>query len=162
MSGGRASAPVPPAAEEDPDILALSRSLNNFLKFAKALEEQGVLTLERLKKMPVDKAQKVLEKVKMTEIQIEAIMEAIASAPVPAPTSAAAHAPRPASASEKVFHSQPYSNFALCPNSRVLQAAAAARIVGKDDVTIAAMKGNIELVKDHVVADAGCVHKADE
>ncbi len=49
------------------------------MKFAKALEEQGVLSLERLKKMPVDKAQKVLEKVKMTEIQIEAIMEAIAS-----------------------------------------------------------------------------------
>ena len=85
MSG--ASAPVPPAAEEDPDILALSRSLKaigigaaaSCLKFAKALEEQGILSLERLKKMPVDKAQKVLEKVKMTEIQIEAIMEAIAS-----------------------------------------------------------------------------------
>jgi hypothetical protein len=85
MSG--ASASVPPAAEEDPDILALSQSLKaigigaaaSCLKFAKALEEQGVLSLERLKKMPVDKAQKVLEKVKMTEIQIEAIMEAIAS-----------------------------------------------------------------------------------
>jgi hypothetical protein len=41
------------------------------------------------------------------------------------------------------------------------RAAAAARIVGKPDVINAAMNGNIELVKDHVVADAGCVLKAD-
>jgi hypothetical protein len=41
------------------------------------------------------------------------------------------------------------------------QAAAAARIAGKPDVIEAAKSGNIELVKDHVVADAGCVHKAD-
>jgi hypothetical protein len=41
------------------------------------------------------------------------------------------------------------------------QAAAAARIVGKPDVIEAAKSGNTELVKDHVVADAGCVHKAD-
>jgi hypothetical protein len=80
---------------------------------------------------------------------------------VPAPTPAAAHAPRPASASHKVFHSQPHSKFALCPNSRVLQAAAAARIVGKDDIIEAAKKGNFDLVKDHVWADAGCVLQAD-
>ena len=56
----------------------------------------------------------------MTEIQIEAIMEAIAS-----------------------------------------QAAAAARIVGKDGIIEAAEKGNLDLVKDHVLADAGCVLEAD-
>ena len=44
---------------------------------------------------------------------------------------------------------------------RVSQAAAAARIVGKADVFTAAQNGDIELVKDHVVADAGCVLKAD-
>ena len=83
------SASVPAIAAEDPDILALSQSLKalgigaaaSCLRFAKALEEQGVLSLERLKKLPVDKVQKVLEKVQMSEIQIETIMEAIASAP---------------------------------------------------------------------------------
>jgi hypothetical protein len=44
---------------------------------------------------------------------------------------------------------------------RIPQAAAAARIAGKPDVINAAEMGNIELVKDHVVADAGCVLKAD-
>jgi hypothetical protein len=75
--------------------VALSQSLKalgigtatSSLKFAKALEEQGVLSLERLKKLPVDKAQKVLEKVKMTDIQIDAVMEAIAPPPA-APASA--------------------------------------------------------------------------
>ena len=33
--------------------------------------------------------------------------------------------------------------------------------MGKPDVIDAAMNGNIELVKDHVVADAGCVHKTN-
>ena len=45
--------------------------------------------------------------------------------------------------------------------THISQAAAAARIVGKDDVIKAAERGDIELVKDHVVADAGCVHKTD-
>ena len=40
------------------------------------------------------------------------------------------------------------------------QAAAAARIVGKPNVFDAARSGDIELVKDHFVADAGCVLKA--
>jgi hypothetical protein len=66
-----------------------------------------------------------------------------------------------ASASERVRHGT-MSSFALCPNSRVLQAAAAARIVGKPDVIEAAERGDFELVKDHVVADAGCVHKTNE
>jgi hypothetical protein len=68
------SVSVPAIAAEDPDILARSQSLKalgigaaaSCLKFAKALEEQGVLSLERLKKLPVDKAQKVLEKVQMS------------------------------------------------------------------------------------------------
>jgi hypothetical protein len=46
--------------------------------------------------------------------------------------------------------------------TRISQAAAAARIVGKDDVIKAAKDLNVELVKDHVVADAGCVHQTDE
>jgi hypothetical protein len=66
-----------------------------------------------------------------------------------------------ASASERVRHGT-ITSFARCPNSRVLQAAAAARIVGKDDVIKAAERGDFELVKDHVVADAGCVHKTGE
>jgi hypothetical protein len=47
------------------------------------------------------------------------------------------------------------------PTHAYRQAAAAARIVGKSDVIEAAKSGNIELVKDHFVADAGCVFKAD-
>ena len=54
------------------------------LNFAKTLADQGVLSLERLKKLPVDKAQKVLVKVKMTDIQIDAVMEAIAPPPAAA------------------------------------------------------------------------------
>jgi hypothetical protein len=44
----------------------------------------------------------------------------------------------------------------------ISQAAAAARIAGKDDVIEAAKSGDIELVKDHVVAGAGCVLKANK
>ncbi len=47
------------------------------------------------------------------------------------------------------------------PTHAYRQAAAAARIVGKANVFDAAENGNIELVKDHVMADAGCVLKAD-
>jgi hypothetical protein len=78
-----------------------------------------------------------------------------AIAPAPAP------APAPASAAAKVCEfcdAQPYSRFA--PTRAYLQAAAAARIVGKPDVIDAAGGGDIELVKDHVMADAGCVLKA--
>jgi ankyrin repeat protein len=55
------------------------------------------------------------------------------------------------------FDGQPYSRFV--PTHAHCQAAAAARIVDKFDVVDAAGCGNFELVKDHVVADAGCVHK---
>jgi hypothetical protein len=109
FSGGAAAAVVPPTVAvflggsvanlpvqgEDPKILALSKALEaldvgaaaSCLKFAKALEEQGVLSLDRLKKLSVDQARKVLDKVKMSEIQIDAIMEAIAPTPVVAPVS---------------------------------------------------------------------------
>jgi hypothetical protein len=41
------------------------------------------------------------------------------------------------------------------------QAEAAARIAGKDGIFEAVYMGNFDLVKDHVLADAGCVHKTD-
>ncbi len=43
----------------------------------------------------------------------------------------------------------------------VLQAAAAARIVGKDNILKAAEDGNLELVRDHVAADRASVQKLD-
>jgi hypothetical protein len=72
---------------------------------------------------------------------------------------ALATAPAPVSASEKVcmLNHNPTANL-LTPIS---QAAAAARIVGKPDVIHAAKSGNLQLVKDHVVVDAGCVHIAN-
>ena len=82
----------------------------------------------------------------MTENQIDAIMEAIALAPAPA--------------SQKVCHTQLYLRFA--PTHAYRQAAAAARIVGKPDVFEAAESGDLELVKDHVLADAGCVLNAND
>ena len=94
---------VAAAEPEDPDVVALGQSLKalgigsaaSCLKFAKALEEQGILTMERLKKMPVPQAKKALEIVKMTEFQIEAIMEALAPPPAAAPISPASSAPAP-------------------------------------------------------------------
>ncbi len=91
----------------DPDVLALSQSLKALevgtvpacLKFAKDLCDQGILNMERLKKMPTHKAKKALEIVKMSEFQIDAIMEAI-TAGTPAPASQ--HAPAPASAAQQV------------------------------------------------------------
>ena len=53
------------------------------------------MTMERLKKMPVPQAKKALEIVKMTEFQIEAIMEALAPPPAAAPISPASSAPAP-------------------------------------------------------------------
>ncbi len=99
-SGGAAAAPSfaasAAAAAEDPDIVALSQALKALdfgtaatcMKFAKALEEQGILSLDKLKKMTSEKALKVLEKVKMTETQIDTVMEAIAPPPIPATASA--------------------------------------------------------------------------
>ena len=43
----------------------------------------------------------------------------------------------------------------------VLQAAAAARIIGKDDIFKAAKDGNLQLVQDHVAADPASVQKRD-
>ena len=97
------AAVAPPATAEDPEIMALSQALKGLdfgsaatcLKFAKALEEQGILTLDKLKKMAPDKVQKVLEKVKMTETQIDTIMEAVAPPPAAAVAAPAAPAPAP-------------------------------------------------------------------
>jgi hypothetical protein len=110
-------------------------------------------------KIPTHKAKKAF--MKMTEFQIDAIMEAIdtiTGTPAPAPQ----HAPAPASAAQQVCEfcdAQPHSRFP--PTHANRQAAAAARILGKPDVFEAAKSGDIELVKDHVMADAGCVLKAD-
>jgi hypothetical protein len=83
--GGGGAAALSLVQGEDPEVVALSQSLKalgvgtnaSCLKFAKALEEQGVLSLDRLKKMAVHKAKKALEVVKMSEFQIDSIMEAI-------------------------------------------------------------------------------------
>ena len=80
-------------------------------------------------------------------------MEAIAIASSPAT------APSPASASEKV--STPNSHPTSHLHTPISQAAAAGRIVGKPDIIRAAKSGNLQLVIDHVVVDAGCVHIAD-
>ena len=48
------------------------------------------------------------------------------------------------------------------PLSTPTTLAAAARIAGKPDIFEAAETGNLALVKDHVVVDAGCVHKSDK
>ena len=50
---------------------------------------------------------------------------------------------------------------AECQARMYRQAAAAARIVGKANVFTAAMNGDIELVKDHVMANASCVLQAN-
>ena len=83
-----APAPLSPAEAEDPDVVALSHALKALgvgtsaacLNLAKSLADQGVLTMERLRKMPAHQAKKALEVVKMTEFQIDTIMEAIAPA----------------------------------------------------------------------------------
>jgi len=48
-----------------------------------------------------------------------------------------------------------------CRLTRSLQAAAVARIAGKDDVFQAARSGDTALVRDHIAADASCVNKRD-
>jgi hypothetical protein len=81
-----APAPLSPAQTEDPDVVALSHALKALgvgtsaacSNLAKSLADQGVLTMERLRKMPAHQAKKALEVVKMTEFQIDAVMEAIA------------------------------------------------------------------------------------
>jgi hypothetical protein len=83
--------------------MALSQALKGLdvgiaadcLEFAKKLTKEGILTLDKLKKMAPDKVQKVLEKVKMTETQIDTIMEAVAPQPAAAAVAAPA-APAPA------------------------------------------------------------------
>ncbi len=77
ITGGSAMMPPPslavadlPVKGEDPKILVLSKALEaldvgtaaSCLKFAKALEEQGILSLDRLKKLSVDKGKKLWKK----------------------------------------------------------------------------------------------------
>jgi hypothetical protein len=90
----------PPAvASEDPKVLALSKALEALdvasavlcLKFAKALDEQGILTMERLKKLPEPDAREALEAAGMKKLQVRTVMEAIAS-----PSSVAPSSPPPA------------------------------------------------------------------
>ena len=155
--------------------------------FAKSLAHQGILTMERLKKMPVPQAKKALEIVKMTEFQIEAIMEALAPPPAAAPISPASSAPAPKPAIPTAQAASPavplhaksgivapptaqdkvrFSQLLLVelatplfhsPPSR-FQAAAAARIKGQPSIHDAASSGNAGLVRDHIVADPAAVH----
>jgi hypothetical protein len=91
---------------EDPDIVALSQSLKALgigtasvcLNFAKSLADQGVLSLERLKKLPEADAREILEGCGLKKLQVGAVMEAIAPPPAaaavsPAPSPAPAPAP---------------------------------------------------------------------
>ena len=82
-----------------------------------------------------------------------------AAAPSP---SAPAPAPAPVSASEKVCDAQlypPQEPNPVTPTHLCLQAAAAARIADEPDIFEAAKWGDLDLVKDHVIAEPGCVHK---
>ena len=105
-SGGSAAISSPDQAE-DPDVLALSQSLKTLgvgiaavcLGFAKKLAEEGVLTMDRLKKLPEADAREVLEAAGMKKLQVRTVMEAIAPPPVVVPISPApspAPAPKPA------------------------------------------------------------------
>ena len=115
VATGGSSAAFSPVQSEDPDILALSQSLKAVgvgtsaacLNFAKSLADQGVLSMDRLKKLTVEKAQRVLEKVKMSEIQIDAVMEAIAPPAMVAQDEAAA-------AQKKVCYWWLWCNVAPC------------------------------------------------
>ena len=98
VATGGSSAAFSPVQCEDPDIVALSQSLKAVgvgtssacLNFAKTLADQGILSIERLKKMPAHQAKKALEIVKMTEFQIDAVMEVIAPPAIAAQDEAAA------------------------------------------------------------------------
>jgi hypothetical protein len=51
----------------------------------------------------------------------------------------------------------------LCPSPLVLlQDAAVARIAGEGDIVTAAENGDVERVRDLVIADPACVHETDE
>jgi hypothetical protein len=105
-----ATASAPAALQaDDPKVVALAAALEaldigtaaSCLKFAKALEEQGVLSLERLKKLPEADAREILEGCGLKKLQVGAVMEAIAPPPAaaavsPAPSPAPAPAPAPA------------------------------------------------------------------
>jgi hypothetical protein len=89
--------PVSPFVGEDPEVAALAQSLKAMdvasaalcLKFAKALDEQGILSIERLKKLPEADAREALEAAGMKKLQVRTVMEAVTSPPAVAPVPAA-------------------------------------------------------------------------
>ena len=112
-SGG--SVAVLPGQGEDPKILALSKALEALdvasaalcLKFAKALDEQGILTMERLKKLPEADVREALEAAGMKKLQVRTVMEAIAPPPAVAPVPPA---PSPAPAPKAATAAAPISS----------------------------------------------------
>ena len=94
------------------------------------------------------------QQVQKLQLQVSELSQALLK-------SRTARFPKPASASERVRHTMKHKpHLRFDPTHAYLQAAAAARIVGNPDLIEAAKSGNIELVKDHVVADASCVLEA--
>jgi hypothetical protein len=84
VSGGRVAV-VSGAPAEDPEILAFARSLRSLsvgtaevcLKFAKALGALGILSVDKLKTIPVTQAKSYLKRVQMTDVQIDSVMTVI-------------------------------------------------------------------------------------
>ena len=106
-----AAVSLPPAvASEDPKVLVLSKALEALdvasaalcLKFAKALDEQGILTMERLKKLPEADAREALEAAGMKKLQVRSVMEAIASSSSVAASSPPSAPPASAPAAKKI------------------------------------------------------------
>lgn len=86
VSTGRAIAPV---LSENPELTAFWKELEALriglsavcLDFAQKLMQQGVLSIDTLKHIPIEQAKKVLETVKMTEIQIGIVIRVISPPP---------------------------------------------------------------------------------
>jgi hypothetical protein len=84
VAGGRAAA-VPNAQVEDPEVAVFARSLKALsvgtteicLKFAKALGEFGILSVDKLKTLSLKKAEGYLKRVCMTDVQIATVMAVV-------------------------------------------------------------------------------------
>jgi hypothetical protein len=94
--GGGGGGAVAIGGGEDPEILELSQTLKalgvglaaDCLDFARKLTKVGVLSLDRLKKLPEAHAREVLESCGLKKLQVLTILEAVAPvspAPSPAP-----------------------------------------------------------------------------
>ncbi len=112
----KALEPNSPFVGEDPEVAALAQSLKAMdvasaplcLKFAKALDEQGILTMERLKKLPEADAREALEAAGMKKLQIRTVMEAVTPPPAVAPVPAAqVSLPSAPKSSPPVFNESP-------------------------------------------------------